>query len=316
MVENSSSARRGWGESLAAGTGALILLVGMSPLIRPAQPSWVVWLLLWSPGVLMLLGERLAWVGKPVAVLKPWHYGMILVCLWVAMLWPPGAGGVALVSLWLLLRTGVAAGVLYRWRHLAPRTAGEMCLDAARLFPVIGAAWLLANRLNWMPFGFDALVVLLTAAHFHHAGFTLPLMAGLCAKHGQGWLPRLSCTLVLAGVPLVAAGITGTHFGRVPWLEPLSVAVLVLGALGVAFQQLQQAFQKDVSGMARCLFLISGLSLSAAMLLALGYGLRSLLPATALTLPQMWAVHGGMNVFGFGLCGILAWRFKLSGKRG
>lgn len=317
MAESSFEKQKlGRSEVWAAGAGVLILLAGMLPWIRPAQPSWVVWLLLWSPGVLMLLGERLAQTGKPVAVLKPWHFFTTLVCLWAAMRLPPCGLSAALAGLWLLLRTRVAVAVIWRWRADPPLTAGQVCLDAARLFPVIGAAWLLANRLNWMPFGFDAVVVLLTAAHFHHAGFTLPLMAGLCARHVRGRLSRFSCVLVLAGVPLVAAGITSTHFGQMPWLEPLSVAVLVLGAVGVAFQHMRLAFQKDGSAAARCLFGISGLSLLAAMLLALGYGLRTLLPATALSLPQMWAVHGGLNVFGFGLGGVLAWRIRLAGKRG
>ena len=25
-------------------------------------------------------------------------------------------------------------------------------------------------------------------------------------------------------------------------------------------------------------------------------------------MPQMWMIHGSLNVFGFGLCGILGWR--------
>ena len=32
------------------------------------------------------------------------------------------------------------------------------------------------------------------------------------------------------------------------------------------------------------------------------------LDGKTLTMPQMWAIHGTLNAFGFGLCGILAWR--------
>lgn len=53
------------------------------------------------------------------------------------------------------------------------------------------------------------------------------------------------------------------------------------------------------------------LTLSLLVLMPLGYGLRSLLPSLALPLPQMGWIHGSLNAFGFGLCGLLAWRSHL-----
>jgi hypothetical protein len=179
---------------------------------------------------------------------------------------------------------------------------------AAAVFPAIGAAWIVAHRANWAPWGFDPLIVLLTAAHFHHAGFTLPLMAGLNAKANPGCWTRFSCVAILLGVPLVAVGITGTHFGVLKFVEPFGVAILVLGALGVAVSQVWRGLERQRSILARIGFLISGASLFAAMVLALGFGLRYVIPNFALTMPQMWAIHGTLNAFGFGLCGILAWR--------
>jgi hypothetical protein len=57
-------------------------------------------------------------------------------------------------------------------------------------------------------------------------------------------------------------------------------------------------------GLVRAAFVISGVSLLSAM----GFGLRHVVPDWALTMPQMWMIHGSLNAFGFGLCGILAWR--------
>jgi hypothetical protein len=165
-----------------------------------------------------------------------------------------------------------------------------------------------AHRASWAPWGFDPLSVLLTAAHFHHAGFTLPLMAGLNAKARPGCWTRFSCVAILLGVPLVAIGITCTHFGVLPFMEPVGVTVLVLGATGVAVSQMRRGLDREWSIWTRVGFVISGASLLAAMLLALGFGLRYVFPNLALTMPQMWAIHGTLNVFGFGLCGILAWR--------
>jgi hypothetical protein len=173
---------------------------------------------------------------------------------------------------------------------------------------MVGAAWLVAHRANWTPWNFDPLIVLLTAAHFHHAGFTLPLMAGLNAKAAPGCWTRFSCVAILAGVPLVAAGITCTHFGVLRFVEPCGVTVLVLGALGVAVSQMRRGMENQHSMLTRIGFVVSGASLLSAMILAMGFGLRHVVPNGALTMPQMWMIHGTLNAFGFGLCGLLAWR--------
>lgn len=209
---------------------------------------------------------------------------------------------------WLLVRARVAASVMLNWlRHGLPRH-DRLCMQCAGIFSAIGAAWLVAHRANWTPFGFDPLIVLLTAAHFHHAGFTLPLIAGLNAKAQPGCWTRFSCVAILIGVPLVAAGITCTHFGVLAFVEPFGVSILVLGALSVAISQVRLACQSELLISHRLLHAVSGISLLGAMFLALGFGLRHLLPWAALTMPQMWLIHGSLNAFGFGLCGLLGWR--------
>jgi hypothetical protein len=133
-------------------------------------------------------------------------------------------------------------------------------------------------------------------------------MAGLNARANPGCWTRFSRVAILLGVPLVAIGITCAHFGVLRFVEPFGVTVLVLGALGVAVSQIQRGLKKESSVLARLGFVVSGVSLLAAMLWALGFGLRYVFPNLALTMPQMWAIHGTLNAFGFGLCGILAWR--------
>lgn len=209
---------------------------------------------------------------------------------------------------WAMVRLAVAYEAIRNVSIKTLRDPAELTLISARIFPAIGAAWFVAYRANWTPWGFDPLIVLLTAAHFHHAGFTLPMMAGLNAKAKPGCWTRLSCVAILLGVPLVAAGITCTHFGVMKYVEPFGVAVLVLGALGVAGSQLQRGLEPRRPILTRISFVISGAALFASMILALGFGLRYVIPNFALTMPQMWAVHGTLNAFGFGLSGILGWR--------
>lgn len=209
---------------------------------------------------------------------------------------------------WLLVRLAAAIEAICQCSRKTLRDPAEMMLVTARIFPAIGAAWFVAHRASWTPWGFDPLIVLLTAAHFHHAGFTLPLMAGLNARAKPGCWTRFSCVAILTGVPFVAVGITCTHFGVLKWVEPTGVVVLVAGALGVALSQIFQGLVLKHAVWVRICFVISGVSFLAAMLLALGFGLRYMIPNFALTMPQMWMIHGMLNAFGFGLCGILAWR--------
>jgi len=271
------------------------------------EHQWIYVLLTFAALFLMPLGEKLLVAKGVLPEAQPTPF-FILFFLLMALLRTPSAIAGGYASLWLLVRTVLAVQALWRWNKHRPLAPADLCLLAAAVFPAIGAAWLVAFCAGWMPFGFDALIVLLTAAHFHHAGFTLPLIAGLIARAKPGRWTSWSCIAVLAGVPLVATGITCTHFGQMPWVEPLGVTLLVLGALGVAISQMRLGYESNASNWPRTAFLISGLSLFIAMLLALGFGLRYLIPSLALPMPQMWAIHGSLNAFGFGLFGMLAWR--------
>lgn len=284
---------------------------------------WIHALLLFSLLVLMPLGRNLLPGIKAGASGLVEDIAAVLAAL--SLLTPPvpptalfdAAAGhpmpaAFLLSLpWLGIRLQRAHRVLERWLAAGPPNLARLTLDVAQLFPAIGAAWLVAHRAGWTPWHFNPLIVLLTAAHFHHAGFTLPLIAGLQARARPDRLTRGACLALLAGVPLVAAGITCTHFGVLPRLEPLAVAVLVAGACGVAVTQLLCGLQRTAGFWPRVGFLLSGASLLVAMLLALGFGLRSLLPDLALPLPRMWQIHGSLNAFGFGLLSLLAWRATL-----
>ncbi|MDH4454671.1 MAG: YndJ family transporter [Verrucomicrobiota bacterium] len=270
---------------------------------RAMESSWVVILLLFSPLLLMP-----SWFGESTSLWQRKLYGAAVIVLAGSFLREPGWEAALFALPWLVVRLLATWDVVMEWRKNRQPSLQEGCIQAATVFPAIGAAWIVAHRANWTPWGFDPLIVLLTAAHFHHAGFTLPLMAGLNAKANPGCWTRFSCVAILLGVPLVAAGITCTHFGVLPFVEPCGVTVLVLGALGVAVSQIQRGLEKERRAWVRLGFLVSGVSLLAAMLLALGFGLRYVFPNLALTMPQMWAIHGTLNAFGFGLCGILAWR--------
>ncbi len=286
-----------------------------------AFQSWIK-PLIWASAVAMLAFEDLVFVKALLLftplVLMPLWYGMTrlqhrleyaaAVALAGSFMMAAGAWAALSALPWFVARLFAAKDIAMEWRRTGMPSPASACVYAAGFFPAIGAAWLVAHRAGWTPWGFDPLIVLLTAAHFHHAGFTLPLMAGLNAKANPGCWTRFSCVTILIGVPLVAAGITCTHFGVLKFVEPFWATILVVGALGVSLSQMRRGLEKQYTIWRRLSFVISGASLFAAMLLALSFGLRYLIPNYALTMPQMWAIHGTLNAFGFGLCGVLAWR--------
>lgn len=271
-----------------------------------SEQDWVLWLIIVAVGVLFPLARPLQRL-REINWLEM-HQWNVTLLLFLGLLPRKSSLGWIPCALWLFWCALMAVESLWKLRKETAKDPGTFCVTAAGVFPMVGAAWLVAHRANWTPWNFDPLIVLLTAAHFHHAGFTLPLMAGLNAKASPGCLTRFSCVAILAGVPLVAAGITCTHFGVLRFVEPFGVTVLVLGALGVAVSQIRRGMEKQFGWLVRAGFVISGVSLLSAMVLAMRFGLRHVVPNWALTMPQMWMIHGTLNAFGFGLCGLLAWR--------
>lgn len=298
-----------WGRSLFVLLRLLVVAFALQALgENPVNQGWVLFMILVSAGVLFPFSRPLQGLrSMPLLEVHQWN---MTVLMFLGFIRPPGREAAVFAGCWFFWCCFMAWGSWQNLRKSNSFQLGNLCVAVSGIFPTIGAAWLVAHRAGWTPLDFDPLIVLLTAAHFHHAGFTLPLMAGLNAKARPGRLIQWSCVAILVGVPLVAAGITCTHFGALPFVEPFGVAILVLGALGVAVSQIQRGLERDCRGITRVGFWVSGVSLFAAMLLALSFGLRFVFPQFALTMPQMWAIHGTLNAFGFGLCGILAWRSK------
>ena len=157
--------------------------------------------------------------------------------------------------------------------------------------------------------------MLLTAVHFHYAGFALPLATGLALERSKDGAAPLAGFGVVAGVPLVAAGITATQLGSGPILECVAAWVLALGGAASAWLHLSLALGSAERASARIAWGIAGVALAASMVLAALYGARSYLTIGWLDIPSMRVLHGTTNAFGFALCGLCGWRMALRGKQ-
>jgi hypothetical protein len=246
--------------------------------------------------------RALSWAQLPCALLLPVGLSAqpgafaLLACL-------PWAGWTALAAVEGLRR---ARGMLRRG-GLRGLYDAELAIAAGLSFPVIGSGWLLCDRLAIEPLGFSPLIVLLTAVHFHHAGLTLPLSAGLLARampEREPW--RAAAVGVVVAVPLVAIGITYS-----PLLELGASLLTAVAAITVGVGMLRRStILPRVPLLPALLSALAGACLLAAMMFASSYALGEYAGAPWPDINSMIQLHGAVNALGFGLLGAWAWHLS------
>ena len=175
------------------------------------------------------------------------------------------------------------------------------------LYLPVGCAWLVASRLGLSPMDFQEPIVLLTAVHFHFAGFAAPLLAlaaGSAIEKRNAILRRIFKIVaegVLAGPGLLAAGfVIGPRF-------KLAMALLV----ACSETGLSLFFLASIRSMrprlAQVLVTFSAFSALFAMLLAGVWAIGEFPLQPFVHLDEMARFHGTANAFGFVLCGLLGW---------
>jgi hypothetical protein len=284
-----------------------VLLWRPSPFQRP----WAVFLLLLGALVIVPLGLRLV-PDLQEGPAKLWRIAIFLqlptaLLLLAAFAGPAGTLAAVLSLPWLATTAVIALlGLLRVWQRRS-KSLEELCLDAGLMYLAIGGSWTILDRLGVRPLSFDPIIVLLTAIHFHYAGFALPIVTGLAGRSLETGAARLAAAGVIAGVPLVAAGITARQLAVGSWLEALSAWVLSVAGLLSAGLLLRLAAQRGRPLPVRALWVVAALCLAFSMVLSLLYGSRAYLYLAWLDIPWMRAFHGTANALGFGVAGLLAW---------
>ena len=240
-----------------------------------------------------LLRRVLSWLQLPAAA--------ALVASFVV---ETGTLAAALVLPWVAV-TGLTAlyGMVRLWRRgLSPAWAVGM--DAGLVFVAIGAMWTLASRYGMRPLGFSDTIVLLTGAHFHYAGFVLPVLAGLVARAHEHRITDVATWGIVAAVPATAIGITYS-----PLIEVVAAIGLSACGFAVAIGQLAVAKAARLSA-ASLLMGLSSLSLMLAMTLASVYATGEFRGLPWPSIPEMAQFHGTLNALGTCLLGVWAWTIE------
>jgi hypothetical protein len=220
-----------------------------------------------------------------------------------------GAASLALAGLWLAF-TGLAAlHGLHRFRTRARLSLAELVIDLALLWLPGAAVWLLVYRGELVLGGFGGLAALLTASHFHAAGFATLMMTGLLGRALAGitapvasTIYRLTAPALLLAFPLLAAGIGGA-------IRPLELAGAGLYAVFLpvlAALQIRAAIGTRGPTLWRGLLVLSALAVLFATAFAARFAMQGFYGA-AVPISTMLRYHALVNMLGFLALGLLAW---------
>lgn len=278
----------------ATGTGPLTLLE-------------VVFLL--APLVVVPLGRAVLRRFEPQLVIGA--RGSVLLqfagaLLVAASFWlPQGMPSAALVCGWLLFCCADAFHALWFFFRQPRFATAAICFLVATLYLSVGAVWLVLSRAGATPMSFAEPIVLLTAVHFHYAGFATAVLAGslvrtLALRRPRSWVHGV-VWMVLAGPALLALGfvlsdtlrfvfalwmvvslwaLAGATLWAVKWIQPRKARVLLTASAGTVFL---------------------------GMVLVVVYATGEYLGEYWLLIPQMARWHGVVNGIGFALLGLLGW---------
>jgi hypothetical protein len=202
---------------------------------------------------------------------------------------------------WLTLREGTA--LLTK--------SGDLLHSLVRVFALgfwaTGASFAVFYLAGYQPFGFDLVIISLTAAHFHVAGFVLAVLVFLLLRHFPNPTSTALGWAALLGMPLVAAGITLTQLGFPAILEQVSALGFVLFAGVLLVHQLRFLLKPEQEPMVRYLGIAGATCLLAGLVLAGIYALRFQFPIHWASIPNLKIWHGTLNTLGFAFLTLLAW---------
>ena len=230
-----------------------------------------------------------------------------------AMLLPPGRNAVLLALAWLAICFLMALDGLLRIARLVrhPRDSGPAFISAiAQLDLAVGALWLVSSRYGLRPMGIQEPIGLLTAVHFHFAGFATATIAAATLQFAQRtadqtwftqtWLRRL--VLLVALMPIVvAAGFVISPFVKMTAATLFSASVAALAVC------LHSYARKAEDSTARILLQLAAVAIFAGMVLSSIYAVADFLHSDVLPIPQMARTHGLLNAVGFCLLGVMGW---------
>jgi hypothetical protein len=188
-----------------------------------------------------------------------------------------------------------------------------ICVTASFFYLPIGCAWLIASRYGLNPMGFQEPIVLLTAVHFHFAGFAAPLLTSAASDSAikTSGLTQRFFKAVAAGA-LAGPGMLAAGFVIGPQFKLAAALLLAASEIGLALFFL--AVVRSVRPrLAQILIASSAVAVLFGMVFAGVWAVGEFPLQPFVHLAQMAKFHGTANAFGFTLCGLLGWMLSVKG---
>lgn len=285
--------------TILSGIGFIIWLALWLPVPFAARvPGLIDRLFLLAPLAIVPLGMRLQLLPRAVTMAQPVCAALVV----VSFLSHTGIAAGLLTVPWLIMAAACGLiGLLRVWRG-GVRSLDELCLHAALVYWPVGCLWLLISRLGVNPLGFSDDIVLLTAVHFHYAGFAALTILGMTGRFAEGMVYRAAAWGTITGIPFLALGLTFS--ASLECAAALLLASSLVSAAGItALVVLRRVAHRT----ARVMLAVSAASVVAGMLFAGIYALGRYNGRDWIDIPEMAAVHGVINALGFSMFGLVGW---------
>lgn len=230
----------------------------------------------------------------------------------LAILLPAGIVSAAIALVWLAFTLLAALHGVTRAVGSSARVE-ELSIAVGFIYLAVGGGWFVLWRSGIAVMDFGEHVPLLTAIHFHYAGFASPILVGFVGRELRAAGTRLwpgyaaATWLVLVGPALVALGIAGVRT-----IEAPAAAILAAGTATVALVAVAAAIPRVGGVLAKGLLALSCGAAVVAMTLAALYAVGNPLGISAMSLEDMVRWHGSSNALGYVFCGLLGWNVRSS----
>jgi hypothetical protein len=214
-------------------------------------------------------------------------------------------------SAWLLVCAAFAGDGLRRFWVAGTKSFAQFCFAAGEGYLLVAGMWLVASRAGAQLLAFHEPIVLLTAVHFHFAGFASAVLAGLTDEAFAGFRGRRFLRAALLSVVL-GPGLLGLAFLLGPKVKLAGALLIALGQLGLAGGMVRIGIVARNS-IGRWLLFVASASVSAGMILAAVWAVGEYPLQAFVNIRQMAELHGVLNAVGFVVCGLVGWRVLNSG---
>jgi hypothetical protein len=214
-------------------------------------------------------------------------------------------------SVWVLVCAVFAGDGLRRFVNAGRKSFTQFCFAAGEGYLLVAGVWLVASRAGLQILGFREPIVLLTAVHFHFAGFASAVLAGLTYERFRDSKWKVALQSVLSAV-VCGPAILGLAFLLGPKVKLVAALLIALGQFGLAGGMVRAGIAAKNAG-GRWLLFVAGGSVAAGMILAVVWAIGEYPLEAFVNIRQMAEFHGVLNAVGFVVCGLLEWRVANSG---